>query len=105
MYRRLSEKTFQFFIRGTLLQQLALEYADIKELLETMKISIRKKQEIIPDIKRNVLDAQKKVQDLSHLAKMKEETEQLRKEQVWALVAESERVLIMRMPGSRKLLI
>ncbi|KAH8925274.1 P-loop containing nucleoside triphosphate hydrolase protein [Atractiella rhizophila] len=81
---------YNFFMRGTQLSQLEAEYALIKDNADSCAITLRQKQSALPELKRMLRESQEKLVEIELTKKSAERLEDLKKEKIWAAVANAE---------------
>lgn len=83
---------FQFFLRGTQLQQLSEEYELIMENISSMSKILHGKKQALPDLETQYEEASIRFEEASKAREQKERANELKKELAWAHVAVKEEV-------------
>lgn len=81
---------FEFFMRGTLLEELSTSYKYILKKLEQMKASIQKAKEGLQEKKEEKNRINAKIRDIEKAKNMYVQLEDLQKEFIWCVVKEKE---------------
>lgn len=89
------ESKYEFFLRGSYLDQLAADYQYMKTQLETMMASVKTVQAGLPKIKDDVSRLESQVEGLRQIRTLHEKQESLKKELAWSHVHEKEQVSML----------
>ncbi|KAI8819994.1 uncharacterized protein EV422DRAFT_94634 [Fimicolochytrium jonesii] len=91
-----SKEKYQFFLTGTGLRQLSADYSVITESRHTLDQQIRRRSEVLPDMKKEVKRLEQVVKGLERARKIEEEVAMLKEMWVWSEVKEVEQNLEAR---------
>lgn len=80
----------QFFLQGTQLAQLAEEYDLVRTQINTIQISLKQKETVLPEMKDVIKEAKKKMDEITAVEKAEERLLTLEREMAWCLVVEKE---------------
>ncbi|KAJ1302116.1 hypothetical protein OPQ81_000947 [Rhizoctonia solani] len=75
---------YQFFLNGTSLTQLSDEYETILESLKKTETILQSKQTVVPDLKRQFIEAQSKYREAQAAQQQSQRVDELEKEMAWA---------------------
>ncbi|KAB5592896.1 Structural maintenance of chromosomes protein 6 [Ceratobasidium theobromae] len=75
---------YQFFLNGTSLTQLSDEYETILESLKKTETILQSKQTVVPDLKRQFIEAQNKYREAQAAQQQHKRINDLEKEMAWA---------------------
>ena len=79
-------------MKATQLEQMSSEYVKIQEDIAVTEETLRKKDEVLPVLQRNVDNLRRKVEEFVSLQQLQEKKMELVNNQAWAIVAEEEKV-------------
>ncbi|GAA5938070.1 hypothetical protein JCM10213_000824 [Rhodosporidiobolus nylandii] len=82
---------YTFFLRGTQLAQLTMEYEQIRSNTEQMEEALGRKKEVLPELKEAYRRAKERAREAKQAMQQEENLQTLKDEQVWAYVAEVEK--------------
>jgi len=85
-----SKQKYEFFIRGTQLQQLTDEYEEINANLVMSKTLLDKKREDLPELYERAKAASRNLKEVKEASQAQEKISQVQKELTWIYVAEAE---------------
>lgn len=85
----------QFFLRGTQLEQLTVEYEKIKLNIEAATEVVQRKSEAVPELKRAYRAAKARSSEVEQSLVQGAKLEVLRNELAWAYVEEMEEVSLL----------
>ncbi|XP_070538831.1 structural maintenance of chromosomes protein 6-like [Ptychodera flava] len=84
---------YKFFLKATQLEQMTNDYSTIQEQKTLMKDTVKRREECLPDLEKEVFLLENRVKALGSLEKLKEKKEKLEHMAAWAQVAEIEKDL------------
>ncbi|XP_002122639.2 structural maintenance of chromosomes protein 6 [Ciona intestinalis] len=84
---------YKFFLKSTQLDQMSRDYRFIKQQQITMKSVLKQKEKAIPDLKKDVLEKERRFKDLASLQELKAKVEDFKGELAWAHVVQLEHSL------------
>ncbi|PLW58540.1 hypothetical protein PCANC_00062 [Puccinia coronata f. sp. avenae] len=84
-----SKQKYEFFIRGTQLQQLTDEYEEINANIVMSKTLLDKKREDLPELFERAKAASKNLKEVREASQAQEKITQVQKELTWLYVAEA----------------
>jgi chromosome segregation ATPase len=82
---------YQFFLKGTQLEKLNQDYESLEEKLDSIHHAIRRKQSVMPDIKKQVQELEKQWIEIEKVKELEENVNRLQGEKIWCKVAAIER--------------
>ncbi|MBW0473299.1 hypothetical protein O181_013014 [Austropuccinia psidii MF-1] len=85
-----SKQKYEFFIKGTQLQQLTEEYEEINTNLLVAKTLLDKKRRELPDLYEDAKSAQRTLKEIQEASQAQEKITRLQHELTWIYVAEAE---------------
>ncbi|KAJ3044118.1 Structural maintenance of chromosomes protein 6 [Rhizophlyctis rosea] len=85
-----AHEKFKLFMAGTQLAQLGQDHNYLSDQLALINSTILRKEEALPDMKKSVLEIQKKHQNLKDAEKVEQRIEYVKKEVAWSQIAEIE---------------
>ncbi|KAH9469428.1 hypothetical protein MJO29_003615 [Puccinia striiformis f. sp. tritici] len=85
-----SKQKYEFFIRGTQLQQLTDEYEDINANILMSKTLLDKKREDLPELYERAKSAQKSLKEVTEASNAKDKISLVQQELAWIYLAEAE---------------
>ncbi|XP_071807403.1 structural maintenance of chromosomes protein 6-like [Asterias amurensis] len=84
---------YKFFLKATQLEQMTDDYNNIQQHKELMKDTLERKEEILPELEREVLQNEQRFKDLDSITKLDKKRESLMHMAAWSQVAAEEKVL------------
>ncbi|KAI0366623.1 P-loop containing nucleoside triphosphate hydrolase protein [Pilatotrama ljubarskyi] len=84
---------YKFFLKGTQLSQLSEEYQTCMENISQTSKVLKRKAEVLPDLKEAVMEARARWDEARKAMEQKNKADELRKELAWAHVASKEEEL------------
>ncbi|KAF9924950.1 Structural maintenance of chromosomes protein 6 [Linnemannia zychae] len=84
---------YQSFTKGTQLMQLSQDYESVRDSIDIIQTTIKKKTEYLPDLFQLVKEAQNRFKDSQQAANLELKVEELKKEFAWAQIEELEESL------------
>ncbi|KAF9585666.1 Structural maintenance of chromosomes protein 6 [Lunasporangiospora selenospora] len=85
------EDKYQFFSRGTQLQQLSQDYELVRECIDITQRTLIAKQEVLPEMYELAKAAQERFKDMQQIASLELKVEGLKQQVAWAQIEELER--------------
>ncbi|XP_022097064.1 structural maintenance of chromosomes protein 6-like [Acanthaster planci] len=84
---------YSFFLKATQLEQMSNDYANIQQHRDMMQNTLSRKEEILPELQREVFQNEQRFKDLDSIQKLQKKREELLHMSAWAQVAAEEKVL------------
>ncbi|XP_038056930.1 structural maintenance of chromosomes protein 6-like [Patiria miniata] len=84
---------YSFFLKATQLEQMSNDYANIQQHRDMMQNTLSRKEEILPELQREVFQNEQRFKDLDSIQKLQKKRDDLMHIAAWAQVAAEEKVL------------
>lgn len=81
---------YKFFLKSTQLEQMSRDYRYIKEQRITMQDVLKRKEKIMPDLEKEVLEKEQRFKDLATLQDLRHKVDGLKSELAWSHVVQLE---------------
>nr|CAB3266389.1 structural maintenance of chromosomes protein 6 [Phallusia mammillata] len=81
---------YKFFLKSTQLEQMSRDYRFIKEQRIIIQDVLKRKEQIMPELEKEVLEKEQKFKDLATLQELKHKVNDLKSELAWAHVVQLE---------------
>lgn len=84
---------YKFFMKSTQLEQMSNDYAFVQERRLTMQETLKRKERVLPDLEREVLEKEQRYRELSTLHELRGKITSLTNELAWADVIQLEHAM------------
>lgn len=81
---------YKFFLKSTQLEQMSRDYRYINEQQKTIEDVLKRKEKMIPEMEKEVLDKEQRFKDLATLQELRSKVDNLKSELAWSQVAQLE---------------